>query len=198
MFSTDTSFPNPRSSWSTFGEHRSCSISLLKTLTFMFTMSREILHDPKYYSDPFAFKPERFLTTPTHESELDPSDVIFGFGRRYVNFVCPPSNMALPLTMHLFCFVLSSVCDYLASAQVCTYPLNVSLHSVHQLTYMYPFRQQSRQPPVVPCDKQDPGRLRYHQARRRQRQTHRTRHRLQRWHHQVRLGLFLFIVSNIL
>ncbi|EIM91243.1 cytochrome P450 [Stereum hirsutum FP-91666 SS1] len=50
----------------------------------------EILHDPKYYSDPFAFKPERFLTTPTHESELDPSDVIFGFGRR----ICPGNKVA--------------------------------------------------------------------------------------------------------
>jgi len=38
-------------------------------------------HDPKVYSDPFAFKPERYLG-PTPEQ--DPRDYSFGFGRRYV------------------------------------------------------------------------------------------------------------------
>jgi cytochrome P450 len=36
--------------------------------------------DPKVYSDPSSFKPERFLG-PTPEQ--DPRDYTFGFGRRY-------------------------------------------------------------------------------------------------------------------
>jgi len=38
-------------------------------------------HDPKVYSDPFTFKPERFLG-PTPEQ--DPREYVFGFGRRCV------------------------------------------------------------------------------------------------------------------
>ena len=37
------------------------------------------LHDPKDYSDPHTFKPERYLAP---LSEPDPSDVAFGYGRR--------------------------------------------------------------------------------------------------------------------
>jgi len=38
-------------------------------------------HDPKVYSDPFAFKPERFLGA---IPEQDPRVYGFGFGRRCV------------------------------------------------------------------------------------------------------------------
>lgn len=37
------------------------------------------LHDPKVYSEPDAFKPERYLTP---LNEPDPSDLAFGYGRR--------------------------------------------------------------------------------------------------------------------
>ncbi|KAL9615847.1 MAG: hypothetical protein Q9160_009210 [Pyrenula sp. 1 TL-2023] len=37
------------------------------------------LHDPKDYSDPDVFKPERYLAP---LNELDPSDLAFGYGRR--------------------------------------------------------------------------------------------------------------------
>ena len=40
-----------------------------------------MLHDPEVYSDPFEFKPERFLG---ESPERDPRDICFGFGRRYV------------------------------------------------------------------------------------------------------------------
>jgi cytochrome P450 len=41
-------------------------------------------HDPRVYSDPFAFKPERFLGP---NPEQDPRDYAFGFGRRYVVYL---------------------------------------------------------------------------------------------------------------
>ncbi|KXT15288.1 hypothetical protein AC579_4855 [Pseudocercospora musae] len=44
-------------------------------------------HDPKTYSDPSAFQPERFLGG---NPEKDPRDYIFGFGRR----VCPGKLLA--------------------------------------------------------------------------------------------------------
>lgn len=37
------------------------------------------LHDPKDYSDPMAFKPERYLAP---HNEPDPSEIAFGYGRR--------------------------------------------------------------------------------------------------------------------
>ena len=47
----------------------------------MTILSRQITRDPENYTDPMEFKPERFLGD---KPELDPRDVVFGFGRRYV------------------------------------------------------------------------------------------------------------------
>jgi len=47
-------------------------------------------HDPAVYPDPMAFRPERFLTTPTHAAEPDPRNWVFGYGRR----VCPGRQLA--------------------------------------------------------------------------------------------------------
>ncbi|KDR77000.1 hypothetical protein GALMADRAFT_66106 [Galerina marginata CBS 339.88] len=47
----------------------------------------KMTHDPKIYSDPFSFKPERFLGP---QPEQDPRDVCFGFGRR----ICPGRVLA--------------------------------------------------------------------------------------------------------
>ena len=44
---------------------------------------RHMCHDPNVYHDPFEFKPERFLGTEGRAPEPDPSDLAFGFGRRY-------------------------------------------------------------------------------------------------------------------
>ncbi|KAL4062156.1 cytochrome P450 [Scleroderma citrinum] len=47
-------------------------------LTFM-------LHDPRVYSDPMEFRPERFLACGSKDPEPDPRTIAFGFGRR----ICP-------------------------------------------------------------------------------------------------------------
>jgi cytochrome P450 len=47
----------------------------------------QMSHDPNVYSDPFSFKPERFLGS---QREQDPRDVCFGFGRR----ICPGRDLA--------------------------------------------------------------------------------------------------------
>ncbi|TCD70009.1 hypothetical protein EIP91_005259 [Steccherinum ochraceum] len=50
-----------------------------------------MMHDPTVYSDPYEFKPERFL--PVEQGGLgepDPTPTIFGFGRR----ICPGMHLA--------------------------------------------------------------------------------------------------------
>ena len=50
----------------------------------MLNLSRAMLHNPEDYPDPDAFNPDRFLKHDVLDSQvLDPSAVIFGFGRRY-------------------------------------------------------------------------------------------------------------------
>jgi cytochrome P450 len=44
-----------------------------------------MLHDPKTYADPFAFRPERFLSSANQEPEPGVTGT-FGFGRRYTAF----------------------------------------------------------------------------------------------------------------
>ncbi len=46
---------------------------------------RQMTHDPEVYSDPMAFRPERFIPVAERPAETDPSKVVFGFGRR----ACP-------------------------------------------------------------------------------------------------------------
>ncbi|KDR83471.1 hypothetical protein GALMADRAFT_645322 [Galerina marginata CBS 339.88] len=47
-------------------------------------------HDPKVYSNPFKFNPERFLPAKGRTPEPDPREVCFGFGRR----ICPGLHLA--------------------------------------------------------------------------------------------------------
>ena len=49
------------------------------------------MHDPKVYSDPFTFKPERFLPPSAGGlGEPDCAPTVFGYGRR----VCPGQHLA--------------------------------------------------------------------------------------------------------
>ncbi|PPQ96482.1 hypothetical protein CVT26_010476 [Gymnopilus dilepis] len=57
------------------------------TNAFVLEVFRKMSHDPAVYSDPFTFKPERFLGP---EPEQDPRDLCFGFGRR----ICPGRELA--------------------------------------------------------------------------------------------------------
>lgn len=53
--------------------------------------SRAILHDEKYYPDPFTFIPDRYIKNGELDpSVLDPGAAAFGYGRR----VCPGRFMA--------------------------------------------------------------------------------------------------------
>ena len=49
---------------------------------------RQMTHDEDVYTDPFAFKPERFLEENGHVPEPDSRAVAFGFGRRCVLPLC--------------------------------------------------------------------------------------------------------------
>jgi len=48
---------------------------------FTIVVERFLLHDPRVWSEPNVFKPERFLD-PVQEGTFDPQSVIYGFGRR--------------------------------------------------------------------------------------------------------------------
>jgi len=41
--------------------------------------TRKMTHDPVTYPDPMTFNPERFMGP---NPEMDPADLMFGFGRR--------------------------------------------------------------------------------------------------------------------
>lgn len=70
---------------------------------------RGFTHDPNVYSDPMAFKPERFLAgSDDHAPERDPHMLVFGFGRR----ACPgrtlaDSNIFLTIARSLNVFKIS-------------------------------------------------------------------------------------------
>ncbi|CEJ61367.1 hypothetical protein PMG11_09902 [Penicillium brasilianum] len=49
-----------------------------------------MMHDPKIFSDPMTFNPERFLGKEGHIPEMDPHSIAFGFGRR----ICPGRFLA--------------------------------------------------------------------------------------------------------
>jgi Cytochrome P450 len=48
--------------------------------TWLNDAHRAMLHDETLYKDPMAFNPDRFIGD---NKELDPRNLVFGFGRRY-------------------------------------------------------------------------------------------------------------------
>lgn len=84
-----------------------------QTWTFAsLTNSRAFTHDPANYHDPMAFKPERFLGVDGREPEMDPSGIVFGFGRR----ICPGRFLAentvyLSVAMSLAVFRVSKAVE---------------------------------------------------------------------------------------
>ncbi|KAJ7665191.1 cytochrome P450 [Mycena polygramma] len=67
------------------------------------TNNRMFYHDSKLYADPETFSPERFIESPTHAKERDPSDILFGFGRR----VCPGVHLAEASIFLVFASILA-------------------------------------------------------------------------------------------
>lgn len=71
-----------------------------------------MLHNPETYADPMSFNPERFVKTATHEPELDPRTLSFGFGRR----ICPGLQLAdtsvfIAVVLSLAVFKVSKVVE---------------------------------------------------------------------------------------
>ena len=56
-------------------------LSLVALITH--SANRFMLRDPRTYSNPSMFKPERFLPHNEIQPEMDPRTICFGFGRRY-------------------------------------------------------------------------------------------------------------------
>ncbi|KAJ7480162.1 cytochrome P450 [Mycena galericulata] len=50
----------------------------------------KMAHDPRVYTNPMSFDPERFIAKEGKKPELDPRDMSFGFGRR----ICPGRVLA--------------------------------------------------------------------------------------------------------
>ncbi|KAJ7746782.1 cytochrome P450 [Mycena maculata] len=50
----------------------------------------KMAHDPRVYSNPMVFEPDRFIAKDGKKPELDPRDLAFGFGRR----ICPGRDLA--------------------------------------------------------------------------------------------------------
>ena len=62
------------------GEHEH-----LLLLSFLTSLIRSILHDPKYFNNPMEFQPERYLKDGKPNPDvIDPAVVAFGYGRRSV------------------------------------------------------------------------------------------------------------------
>ncbi|KAF9531077.1 cytochrome P450 [Crepidotus variabilis] len=63
----------------------------------------KMLHDPQVYSNPFVFRPERFLGP---QPEPDPREIAFGFGRR----ICPGRVLA-DVSVFISCAMSLAVFD---------------------------------------------------------------------------------------
>lgn len=65
------------------GNHSKENILLSNDLNLYLSLyySRGFLHDPDVYPDPMKFDPTRFIG---EDSQLDPRNIVFGFGRRSV------------------------------------------------------------------------------------------------------------------
>ena len=50
---------------------------------------RKMTHDPRVYTNPMVFDPERFIAKAGKEPEMHPSNLVFGFGRR----ICPGNKL---------------------------------------------------------------------------------------------------------
>lgn len=66
-----------------------CTLFLILRIGSHFRF-RGMCHDPSIYSNPDTFDPSRFMPSSTKTPELDPTALVFGFGRR----ICPGIHIA--------------------------------------------------------------------------------------------------------
>ncbi|KAJ7493339.1 cytochrome P450 [Mycena galericulata] len=67
---------------------------------------RKMAHDPRVYTNPMTFEPERFIAKEGKEPELDPRDLSFGFGRRICR-VLADASVFITVAMTLAMFNIS-------------------------------------------------------------------------------------------
>ena len=70
------------------------------TLSVLIVIARAFLHNPKIYSDPFAFNPGRFLGP---NPERDPRDFVFGHGRRQTRYIYICYRLSRLITLSRIC-----------------------------------------------------------------------------------------------
>jgi len=65
-----------------------------------------VFNNPEHYQEPHIFDPERYLETPGHKAEMDPTLLAFsvGIGRRF----CPGYHLAQAFIFITICQILSN------------------------------------------------------------------------------------------
>ncbi|KAJ7092872.1 cytochrome P450 [Mycena belliarum] len=64
----------------------------------------QMAHDPRVYPNPMLFNPERFLAKDGKKNELDPREIVFGFGRRKIGRALADASVFISIAMTLAVF----------------------------------------------------------------------------------------------
>lgn len=105
----ECSFPRALSFFLTFGEQ---DLDLIHSSQHRASrlIDRSMTHDPKVYKKPMEFNPGRFLGD---APEQDPKEIVFGFGRRFVQILLvrpPPQKHLFSLAFLESVLVRNNLC----------------------------------------------------------------------------------------